>query len=89
MTEQGYNYLHDAVTVQNMADFFESMCENLEAKSETKNAKESKDKSSKKRKAVQFDEESKIESSEDEKAERGRYYCAYLWEFTNISEVRI
>ena len=30
MTEQGYNYLDDAITVQHVADFFISRCENLE-----------------------------------------------------------
>ena len=30
MTEQGYSYLEDAITLQNMADFFETRCENLE-----------------------------------------------------------
>ena len=38
MTEQGYNYLHDTVSVQNMADFFESRCEEPEVKS--KNSEE-------------------------------------------------
>ena len=32
MTEQGYNYMEDAVTLQHMAEFFETRCENLEVK---------------------------------------------------------
>ena len=39
MTEQGYNYIDTAVSVQNMADFFESRCENIEAEPEIKKAK--------------------------------------------------
>ena len=73
MTEQGYNYLDVSVTVQNMADFFESRSENLEVKTGIKKAKRNKNKSSKKRKAVQFEEESDEESSEDEKAKRNKY----------------
>ena len=73
MTEQGYNYLDVTVTVQNMADFFESRSENLEVKTGIKKAKRNKNKSSKKRKAVQFEEESDEESSEDEKAKRNKY----------------
>ena len=72
MTEQGYNYLDVTVSVQNMADFFESRSENLEVKTGIKKAKKSNNKSSKKRKAVQLDEESE-ESSEDEKSHRSKY----------------
>ena len=39
MIEQGFNYLYDAVSVQNMKDFFESSFENLEAKPEVNKAK--------------------------------------------------
>ena len=73
MTEQGYNYLDVSVTVQNMADFFESRSENLEVKTGIKKAKRNKTKSSKKRKAVQFEEESDEESSEDERPKRNKY----------------
>merc|ERR1711966_427836 len=69
MTEQGYNYLDVTVTVQNMADFFESRSENLEVKTGIKKAKKSNNKPSKKRKAVQFDEE----SSEEKKSHRSKY----------------
>lgn len=73
MTEQGYNYLDVSVIVQNMADFFESRSEYLEVKTGIKKAKRNKHKSSKKHKAVQFEEESDEESSGNEKPNRNKY----------------
>ena len=35
-TEQGYSYLEDDVTLQNMKDFFETRCENLEESTSSK-----------------------------------------------------
>ena len=62
MTEQGYNYMEDAVTLHHMAEFFETRCKHLEVKP---TSKKSNKKASKKRKAVQF-ASSDEESSEDE-----------------------
>ena len=54
MTEQGYNYMDDAITLYHMADFFETRCENLEVKPTGKKSSKDDKKASKKRKAVQF-----------------------------------
>lgn len=42
MPEQGYNYYVDDVSVQNLTVFFESRCENLEAKPEIKRVRKGK-----------------------------------------------
>lgn len=76
MTEQGYNYMDDAVSVQHMADFFEARCENLEVKTEKKAKKERKASSKKSKSSVKFDEESE-DSSDDERPKAKRPYCLY------------
>ena len=77
MTEQGYNYMDDAVSVQHMADFFEARCENLETKPEKKSKKDKKASSKKGKSSVQFQEDSEEDSSEDEKPKASRPYCLY------------
>ena len=37
--EQGYSYLEDNITLQNMADFFETRCDNLEESTSSKKRK--------------------------------------------------
>ena len=74
MTEQGNNYMEDAVTIHHMAEFFETRCKNLEVKPKAKKLDK---KASKKRKAVQF-ASSDEESSEDERPKKtNKLYCLY------------
>ena len=77
MTEQGYNYIDDAMTLHHMADFFETRCENLEVKPTGKKSSKDSKKPSKKHKAVQF-ATSDEESSEDEKPKKtNKLYCLH------------
>ena len=86
MTEQGYNYMDDAINVNHMADFFETRCENLEVKPTGKKSNKDDKKASKKRKTVQFTT-SDEESSEDKRPKKpNKLYCLYHGRCGHTSE---